>query len=86
MNTIKTFINAHPTLKRYLISSTTTFLATFLLTIGVAVKTLPLDTTVITATLVLSIIAAGFRAAVKAVVEMLAGAHADLPVSTPPTV
>jgi hypothetical protein len=61
----------NPTIKRYLISSLTTFLATFLIVGGVAIQNGAADT--LTASALVAIIMTAFRAAVKAVVEGYAG-------------
>lgn len=70
-----TFLNNHPTIQRYLISSLTTFLTTFAGSLslqigsGVGIQ--------LTGAFLLSLIAVACRAAIKAVVESGFGQHAD---------
>jgi hypothetical protein len=63
----------NPTIKRYLISSATTFVATFLITGGVSIQNGALGNDAITASILFGIFMVAFRAAVKAVVEGFAG-------------
>ncbi len=59
--------------KRYLISSLTTFAATFLLTGGVAIQNGALGNEAITSSAVVGVVMVALRAAVKAVIEGFAG-------------
>ena len=59
------------TLKRYLISSTTTFVTAFLISVGAQLAMTTITPETIGWGIVLSIAAAAFRAAVKAVVESI---------------
>ena len=67
----------NPTVKRYLISSATTFIATFLIAGGVGIQNGALGNEAVTTSAILGIFMVAFRAAVKAVVERFAGS-ADL--------
>jgi hypothetical protein len=67
----------NPTIKRYLISSATTFIATFLIAGGVGIQNGNLGDQAVTASVIIGIFMVAFRAAVKAVVEGFAGS-ADL--------
>lgn len=62
------------TLKRYALSSLTTFITTFAI---VAAAELSTHTVVWSTTFWLAVGSAGVRAAIKAVIEGFAGAHAD---------
>lgn len=63
------------TIKRYLISAVTTFLAVFLTTIGLQLQNgAPIA---LTSSFVISLLLVGVRAGTKAVVENLAGSTAD---------
>jgi hypothetical protein len=61
----------NPTVKRYLISSATTFISTFLIVGGVAIQNGAADT--FTPSAIIAVAMTAFRAAVKAVVEAYAG-------------
>lgn len=69
----------NPTIKRYLTSSTTTFLTVFFATLSVNIG--HLNGAIISGTLVWSLIMIAARAAVKGVIEKLTGDHADVPVA-----
>lgn len=71
-------MNLNATLKRYLLSSLTTFLGSFCTVVGLQLSAgLP---TQLTATFFYSILAVAIRAGIKAVVEGLASTHADVTV------
>ena len=65
------------TLKRYLVSSTTTFLTAFLISIGAQLATANITPETLGWGIILSIGAAACRAAIKAVVEGLSGLNGD---------
>lgn len=63
------------TIKRYLTSAVTTFLAVFLTTVGLQLQSgAPIA---FTSSFLISLVLVGTRAGTKAVVESLAGSHAD---------
>ena len=62
----------NPTIKLYLISSVTTFIATFLIAGGVGIQNGALGGQAVTASVIVGIFMVAFRAAVKAVVEEFA--------------
>ncbi len=70
-------MSMNPTLKRYLLSSVSTFLTVFLGSLSLSIGNW--SGTVITSALVWSLVLSAARAAIKAVVESFAGQHADLP-------
>ena len=65
------------TLKRYLISSATTFVTAFLISVGAQLTMANISPANLGWGIVISIAVAGFRAGVKAVVEGLIGATGD---------
>lgn len=77
MNTIFT-----PTIKRYALSSATTFLTTFLTVLALNVQNI--NGTTFTYATVASLFLIAARAGVKAVLEAVVGGHADLPSITTP--
>lgn len=67
----------NPTLKRYLVSSIVTFVATFLGTISLQLSGgLPVE---ITAPVILGILGIALRAAVKVVIESLVASFSNMP-------
>ncbi len=66
------------TLKRYLISSITTFATVFLISVGAQLAAANLTPDTLGWGIVLSVAATAARAAVKAVVESFAGTTADV--------
>ncbi len=76
MNTIKSFLQAHPTLQRYLLSSLNTFVATFLSTLGTLLAT-GNSGVAINMSLILGLVGTAIRVAVKAVGESVVGQHND---------
>lgn len=82
MTTIKNylfkFFADHPTLKRYLLSSLSTFLTIFCGVLAANLK--GLDTgSHLTLSLILGFVGVALRAAFKGVIEWAAQQHADLP-------
>lgn len=71
--------------KRYALSSSITFLSTFFLILGTNLNTVSNPATLTTGAVLALIMVAG-RAAFKAVIEAVAGGHADLPSITSSTV
>jgi hypothetical protein len=67
----------NPILKRYVISSLTTFLTTFFGSLSLQIGAGAFTAGTVTVSLILSILAIAGRAAVKAVIEAIAGQHAD---------
>lgn len=65
------------TLKRYLISSTTTFVTAFLISVGAQLATANITPATLGWGIILSIGAAACRAAVKAVIEAFTGLTGD---------
>ncbi len=65
------------TLKRYLVSSGTTFVTAFLMSVGAQLTTAHITPETLGWGIVLSIAAAGFRAAIKAVIEGFSGLTGD---------
>lgn len=81
MNTIFT-----PTVKRYLLSSSVTFLSTFFLLMGTELQSVG-NPSALTSAMVIGLVVVAGRAAFKAVIEAVVGGHADLPsitTTTPP--
>lgn len=65
-------------MKRYVLSSAVTFASTFLLVLGANVGQIS-DPKMLTTSGIIAILMVASRAAVKAVIEAVAGGHADLP-------
>lgn len=65
------------TIKRYLISSATTFTTVFLVSVGTQLSVAHLTPETLGWGIVISIAASAYRAAVKSVIETLAGATGD---------
>lgn len=70
------FVNARPALKRYLVSSLTTFMTTFTAFLWLTLGSISAGQAV-TGSFILAALSAGFRAAWKAVIEGLLQQHAD---------
>ncbi len=68
----------NPTLKRYLISSTTTFATVFLISVGAQLAMANITPETLGWGIVLSIGTTALRAAVKALMESFAGTTGDL--------
>ena len=66
------------TLKRYLISSATTFVTAFLISVGAQLTMANISPANLGWGIVLSIGAAAFRAAIKAVIETISNQSGDL--------
>lgn len=73
-----------PVVKRYILSSVITFASTFFLFLGTDIGQIA-NPSVLTYSFVLGLVTVAGRAAFKAVIEAIAGGHADLPSLTPPT-
>lgn len=71
----------NPTFKRYLISSTTTFVTAFLISLGSELSSAQITPETVGWGIVLSIGFTALRTAVKAVVEAFSRANGDLNVS-----
>ena len=69
----------NPTFKRYLISSGTTFVTAFIISVGAQLTSANITPQSLGWGIVLSIVMVAIRAAVKAVIEPLAGATGDSP-------
>lgn len=65
------------TLKRYLVSSATTFVTAFLISVGAQINTTQVTPATLGWGIVLSIGAAACRAAIKAVIEGFSGTTGD---------
>ena len=68
----------NPTLKRYLVSSATTFTTVFLISVGAQLSLAHITPETLGWGIVISIAASAYRAAVKAVIEALAGVTGDV--------